>query len=152
MGFAIHHPHIKECTKCGETKSLGEFSPRKGKLFARSSRCKLCCAEIARERYRKDPTKDLERATKWQNENRQRVYELARTRYKKTGRTEKMSARVAVNKAIKKGILSRRPCEICGNPKTEAHHSSYEPDKWLDVIFLCPKHHEELHKRLRTQL
>jgi len=51
-----------------------------------------------------------------------------------------------VMKAIKKGTLKRLPCEKCGNEKTHAHHSDYS--KPLDVIWLCPKHHRELHKAI----
>lgn len=39
---------------------------------------------------------------------------------------------------------SARPvCVVCGNKKTEAHHSDYS--KPLDVTFLCKPHHFALH-------
>lgn len=47
--------------------------------------------------------------------------------------------------AIKKGIITKTPCEICGAIEVEAHHSDYT--KPLEVIFLCRKHHREWHKK-----
>jgi hypothetical protein len=41
--------------------------------------------------------------------------------------------------------LKRLPCEVCGTPKTHAHHHSYFPEHWLDVRWLCSKHHVEWH-------
>lgn len=48
--------------------------------------------------------------------------------------------------AIKSGRLKRKPCQICSDIKSEAHHSNYINP--LKVIFLCRKHHKALHKRL----
>ena|ERR1035441_861393 len=57
---------------------------------------------------------------------------------------EKTSARQAAQNAIRDGRLQRLPCEVCGNPKAQAHHDDYsEP---LTVRFLCRKHHDEHHK------
>jgi len=58
--------------------------------------------------------------------------------------TEKDNARQKVRNAIKKGIILRQPCMKCGNPKTQGHHTDYS--KPLDVIWLCQKHHKELHR------
>ena len=39
--------------------------------------------------------------------------------------------------------LEKKPCEKCGEIKAEAHHEDY--DKPLDVVWLCHKHHREIH-------
>jgi hypothetical protein len=49
-----------------------------------------------------------------------------------------------VENAIKFGNLKRQPCEICGDPKSHAHHEDYE--KLLEVRWLCDQHHKEAHK------
>ena len=53
-------------------------------------------------------------------------------------------ARWKVNRAIASGAMVRKPCEVCGNPKTQAHHDDYA--KPLDVRWLCTKHHAEQHR------
>lgn len=50
------------------------------------------------------------------------------------------AARQIVNRSIERGWLTRRPCEVCGEPQTHAHHRwGYE--RALDVAWLCPVHH-----------
>lgn len=56
---------------------------------------------------------------------------------------QKRSARVAVNNAIRDGRLTRLPCEHCGNPKSQAHHSDYS--RPLDVTWLCFRCHKNQH-------
>ena len=53
---------------------------------------------------------------------------------------EKIKARDKVYRAVKSGKLEKQPCEVCGDPKSEAHH--YKGYKFpLDVQWLCKKHH-----------
>lgn len=45
--------------------------------------------------------------------------------------------------------IERRPCEICGNPKADAHHDDHsEP---LRVRWLCRSHHVLLHAKQRQE-
>ena len=60
---------------------------------------------------------------------------------------EKSKAHSAVSGAIKSGKLVRLPCSDCGETNTEAHHYAY--DMPLDVIWLCSKHHGQLHREHR---
>ena len=55
---------------------------------------------------------------------------------------ERHRARQAVTNAIRDGRLVRQPCRICGT-KAQGHHTDYA--RPLDVIWLCPRHHRELH-------
>jgi hypothetical protein len=55
------------------------------------------------------------------------------------------NARRKVHMAIKSGKLSRLSCEVCGNPKTHAHHDDYS--KPLAVRWLCTKHHGLTHSQ-----
>lgn len=57
------------------------------------------------------------------------------------------TVRQILRKAIKSGAVSKYPCSVCGNPKSQAHHEDY--DKPLDVIWLCRKHHQEKHIHIR---
>jgi hypothetical protein len=56
---------------------------------------------------------------------------------------ERIRAKDAVNNALKRGKLVRKPCEVCGNPRTDGHHPDYS--KPLEVQWLCQCHHIELH-------
>jgi hypothetical protein len=60
------------------------------------------------------------------------------------GTTHVKRAHNLVEKAVAKGILVPRPCEVCGNPKAQAHHDDYQQP--LQVRWLCKKHHHEWHK------
>ena len=62
-------------------------------------------------------------------------------------RLEKERIRSLTRFAISCGKLKRLACQVCGDPKTDAHHHDYS--KPYDVTFLCRKHHAEEHSRLR---
>ena len=57
---------------------------------------------------------------------------------------EMVNARKKVHQALKSGKLKKKPCAICGSEDVQAHHKNY--DCPLDVVFLCKKHHHELHE------
>lgn len=56
----------------------------------------------------------------------------------------KMNARSYANTYQKRGKLMPKPCEKCGNPKAEKHHSDYLNP--LKVHWLCRTHHLALHR------
>lgn len=58
---------------------------------------------------------------------------------------EKRSAHRAVWRALDAGLLTRKPCEGCGSTKVHAHHPDYS--KPLFVRWLCPKCHNQIHRR-----
>jgi hypothetical protein len=62
---------------------------------------------------------------------------------------ERRSAHIKTGNAIRDGRLARQPCEVCGNPKTQAHHDDYS--KPLDVRWLCVVHHALHHKKEREK-
>jgi len=59
---------------------------------------------------------------------------------------KKEAARRRVHSYVKKGSLKQLSCEYadCNILKTEAHHPDY--DRPLDVLWLCKRHHTDLHK------
>lgn len=49
-----------------------------------------------------------------------------------------------LNYAVRKGIIEKEPCLVCGDTKkVHAHHDDY--NKPLEVLWLCPIHHRQLH-------
>jgi hypothetical protein len=54
----------------------------------------------------------------------------------------KHRARQRLHYYIRKGHITPGVCQVCGNPKVEAHHDDYT--RALEVIWLCKKHHTEV--------
>ena len=62
-------------------------------------------------------------------------------------RPGKYRAHLAVQRALNAGRLEKLPCEICGNPKVDAHHPEYRSP--LKVEWLCRRHHIQRHQQRR---
>ncbi|EEE04594.1 gene 26 protein [Burkholderia multivorans CGD2M] len=45
--------------------------------------------------------------------------------------------------------MSRKPCEVCGAEKADAHHDDYS--KPLEIQWLCHSHHMLRHAMLRAR-
>lgn len=52
-------------------------------------------------------------------------------------------ARQYLNVYLKRGKIVKKPCEVCGSEKSQAHHDDYS--KPLKVRWFCREHHLELH-------
>lgn len=74
-------------------------------------------------------------------------YGLASNKAYKKRYPEKLKAQNAVGRALKRGLLKKKPCEKCGKRKSQAHHDDYKYA--LEVRWLCSLHHAEEHKTLR---
>jgi hypothetical protein len=57
-------------------------------------------------------------------------------------------AHAALRSALRKGLVTPQPCEVCGQPG-EAHHDDYM--KPLDVHWLCRLHHRRRHAEMRRR-
>lgn len=58
-------------------------------------------------------------------------------------------ARWKTRRAIASGKLTRQPCEVCGEPKTQAHHEDYT--KPLEVQWLCVSCHRARHAAAKEE-
>lgn len=56
----------------------------------------------------------------------------------------KRKAHSAVSNALRDKKIFKNSCFVCGNEKVEAHHTSYKKENWLNVQWLCKKHHTEI--------
>lgn len=54
-------------------------------------------------------------------------------------------AHVALQSALRRGLIERGPCEVCGAEPTDGHHDDY--DRPLAIRWLCRKHHRREHQR-----
>lgn len=75
--------------------------------------------------------------------------ELARRAKRKQDRKSgKYEARRAVYWALKLGMIKKGSCADEGTTKCEGkieahHHKGYTPDVWLDVVWVCRRHHQQ---------
>lgn len=72
---------------------------------------------------------------------------------------EKIAARAAVRSALRAGTIKKKRCGCrgyyengrakCRAPlaTVEAHHVSYNKNRWLDVKWLCPNGHKMEHQK-----
>lgn len=58
--------------------------------------------------------------------------------------TQKARTRAATRYAIRKGKLTRKPCEVCGCTEVDAHHDDYGQP--YSVRWLCRPHHIQHHR------
>lgn len=80
---------------------------------------------------------------------RDRDQRIAAQRLYRQRNREKVRARKIVATALLSGRLIRRPCEVCGSIKSEAHHNDYR--RPLSVRWFCRKHHAEQHRLRRSR-
>lgn len=59
-----------------------------------------------------------------------------------------MWAHAALRSAIRKGLIQRCACEVCGAEPADGHHDDY--DRPMKVRWLCRLHHREAHKKGRA--
>jgi hypothetical protein len=140
---------MKQCFKCKAVKPLNDFYRHKEMADGHLNKCKECTKLDVSIRYMSP-------------EGRKKVSEYERFRRKTEHRREKCliyqkkiralypekyKSRNAVSNAVRDERLIKNPCEICGDPKSEANHSDYS--KPLAVRWLCFKHHREVaHKQI----
>jgi len=112
------------CYICKEKKPKTDFHSDNGRKQGVCSTCKTCAKK------------------RTQHNNYLREY--AKKYALKKENIQKLLTRMIMRKAIKSGILVRKPCIVCGNKKAEGHHQDYS--KPLDIKWLCDLHHQHLHR------
>jgi hypothetical protein len=99
--------------------------------------------EYARK-YRSEHREEFRaRARIWRRKNAQQQNEQLRLRRRVNGMSK---AHLRIQKLLKNGTLTRKPCEVCGKTPTDAHHDDYS--KPLSVRWLCRYHHLSKHRRM----
>ena len=160
---------MKRCIRCGKEKPLDMFYRNCDRKDGRLERCKACVQEYERS------SSGVARRKKWQRSNKgqlarvrnkptpEHARELTQ-KYRETDKGKKtdtkyharykgkhpkrIQAGTAVMHAIQSGkIVKPSTCEICGceHYYIHGHHKSYEPEHWLDVVWVCPSCHKKIH-------
>jgi hypothetical protein len=125
--------HVNKCKECNK---LDVRSNRKKREDYYNAYDRLRSTKPERKEYRKKNEQKPERKAKIQA-------------YKRVWHSEydmkKKAATTAVGNALRDGKLEKWPCWVCGTTENiEGHHVHY--DMPLDVIWLCTKHHAEVHR------
>ncbi len=150
---------MKECKRCGATKSVSQF-------YAHDGSCKACRILLVKE-YRKKNIKriqeyDRNRPNKGERiaatkrryrrhtstpEGRERLREHRRKWAQEYRNSDKRAAHVIAGNAIRDGRLVKQPCKRCGSPDNiHAHHEDYT--KPMEVTWLCRPCHGERHREI----
>ena len=137
------------CSQCGQGKPLDEFGVNKTKPLGRAYCCKKCRRRYDREHPRSERSKDPKKkaqVAKWhQSEHGKMMSRLARARRFAINK-EKYRAKEMIEGLVNKGIIKRQPCSLCREENGQGHHPDYS--KPLKVVWLCQKHHSEVHREL----
>ena len=138
---------LKRCPRCKTEKYRDAFYKNSRTTSGVTCWCKDCI-KICHALYRKTEDPVARRASDrrcYTNNNehykqKRKLWGIV-TGYQYKRDKQKQSAKAAVKYAVKIGKLVRLPCELCGDAKTQAHHTDYT--RKLDVMWLCGKHHGE---------
>lgn len=148
---------MKRCFKCGVEKPLSEFYKHKEMSDGHLNKCKECAKtdvklnmkarEVYYKAYDRVRSKEGERKRKHNERSRaanhkESVRESKRLSSQKW--RKRKAATTALNNAVRDGRISKLPCFICGCLDVQGHHPDYS--RPLDVIWLCVKHHAEIHR------
>lgn len=160
---------MKKCFKCGAEKPLSEFYKHPKMADGHVNKCKECNKRDVRENRanKLDYYKEYDRNRPNHEDRVRKASERVRELYHSDENFKqnvlahgkkwleqnqhKRKAHYAVGNALRDGKLFKPDiCEHCGTSerKIQGHHWSYEPEHWLDVIWLCTACHGEEHRRL----
>lgn len=144
---------MKECKQCLKTLPLSEFYSTKTGKF---SKCKECIKKNVKqnreekEEYykaydRNRPNKAERNKLNIERQKTEKGKAIHNNACRAWGERNKdrRQVQIAVSNAVRDGRLQKLPCFICGEAEVEGHHPNY--DAPLDVIWLCVKHHKEIH-------
>jgi hypothetical protein len=107
------------------------------------NQCKKCtCARVRRHRVvNSEAVRQYDRERSKTEARREKAKAYGYT-YSRVMR-HKRSAHRILARAVECGKLIKRPCFVCGDPNSEAHHEDYS--RPLDVIWFCSLHHKRHH-------
>lgn len=145
-----HSTSLKTCFKCGEAKARSEFYKHPQMADGLLGKCKECAKKDVRDNYFADIPKRQEYE---RNRSQRKLRKEMKLEYQRRSRAKhptRNAGYLQVHRAIASGQITRKPCEVCGDPNSHAHHDDYS--KPLDVRWLCRKHHQMHHGKLKYEI
>ena len=130
---------MKTCFKCGRFLPLVEFYAHSRMADGHLNKCRGCTRRDVKVNRN---AKRLQYQACDRKRNATPEHKAKRRVYRRSVPPHQKRAWALVRRAVISGRLIPTPCEICNNPKVEAHHHDYA--KPLDVRWLCFRHHREI--------
>ena len=137
----------KACTKCGIVKPLGEFYAMSGMRDGHRNDCIECNKAAKRERYRRNPDREIEKARGWARDNpdRYRAYQAEyrdRPERKRAMRDLYYRRTYGISADEADAILEAQDhrCAICMKPapaRLASMHLDHDHDTGAVRGFLC---------------
>lgn len=130
------------CSNCRADKDSSCYYSDKSKKSGLDIYCKDCRRELKKAGRRKNPEQYAAKQKRFR-ERHPSVARLSTLRQTAT-KPRAVRAREIVHNELKRGRLTRRPCESCGATKRiHGHHDDYSQP--TVVRWLCALHHREWH-------
>ena len=159
---------MKTCIKCGETKPLESFYRNHERKDGRLERCKDCvkvyeqsperraylkkwqqteAGKACIKRNKPSPEVQRERTKRYRSSPKGQEKEAEYMEQYIQNNPEQRKAMTAIMHALERGKIEKPDsCQVCNKKrKVQGHHESYEPEHWLDVIWLCASCHKKYH-------
>lgn len=136
---------VKKCSCCGIEKDFNEFQKRKASKDGLTASCKNCLKKRDSERYEKEKDRRAAWHKSYMKTDEGKASHSNATKKWRQANQVRRSAHVILNNAVRDGRIEKLPCWVCGSFDVEAHHPDY--DSPLSVVWLCKKHHKEIHLR-----
>lgn len=145
------------CRVCGRAKALGDVNFRESSRYPGTftHTCRACNSakqsarmntpdgKAAMAAYRVTHRQEaVEHNKRWRATHREAINTTQRA--KRAAERERYLARATVSRAVRSGKLQPEPCFMCGKSPAIAHHPDYS--RALDVVWLCPQHHADVHR------
>lgn len=121
------------CANCGK-----EFIARRREL--EKGRAKCCCRSCRNSYWNKGKNNP-----NWKGGISKDYYHYKKIQVQRY--PDRIRARNVISSRINRGSLIKGTCVVCGSTDTVAHHIDYT--KPLDIVWLCKKHHREIHNEMR---
>lgn len=148
---------MKTCFKCKIEKPRSEFYKHPRMADGLLGKCSECTrkdvamnrvsrltqySDYEKRRYRTDEARRARLAGYCKTPEGKAAHAKALKNYAVNNK-DAVRAKNAANNAVRDGKIKREPCRVCGVFPAHKHHPDYS--KPLDVIWLCPQHHKDLH-------
>lgn len=138
-----------ETASCRKCQSI--FIPKTWQIVTSDFICKSCRNALIRNRIANDPKFKEKRKIY----NAKPAVKESRSLYWKRynsipSNVIKRKARKLLRYRLEIGQIERKPCEVCGNIKTDGHHADY--NKPLEVKWLCRRCHYAEERKITAMI